>query len=63
MLAQRLGAYTGVFQARRYMEEHADDPAPQARAGGSSGGGDKKIDDSLFMAQMVAEGWLEHNEE
>lgn len=62
MLAERLGAYTGALQARRYMEEHADDPTPAAAAGGRSEA-PKQVDDSLFMAQMVAEGWLEYNQE
>lgn len=43
------------------MEEHADD-APAARSGGTAAA-PTKVDDSLFMAQMVAEGWLEYNEE
>lgn len=44
------------------MEEHADD-VPAAAPRGGSGGAAKKVDDSLLISQMVAEGWLEHNEE
>lgn len=43
------------------MEEHADD-VPAARSRGTTAA-PTKVDDSLFMAQMAAEGWLEHNEE
>lgn len=63
MLAERLGAYTGVLQARRYAEEHGDEAQPQRTTSSPQARNERTVVSDDVMLSTIAADWIDHHKE
>lgn len=60
--AQRLGAYTGVMQARIIeQQKDKDGGAPSVGVGGHQHGPATQVSDDVMIERLANEGWVERD--